>query len=116
MMRLNDAGQNAFLKVLYTVMLHDKILSDEEEKTLNLISKEIFKMEDYDQTNLKTSEKTATEVNKIKSETAIIFLAEILGYIARNSMEKSVKPFLHRVFDGVEMPDDIKNRLFDLVK
>ena len=116
-MRLDTVGKNAFLKVLYTVMLQDKVLSDEEEKTLELISKEIFKLEDYEQTNLKTSEKTATEINKIKSETAIVFLAEILVYIAKNSTEKkSIVEFLHQVFLGVEMPEDIKTRLFDMIK
>jgi len=110
-LRLNEAEKKSFLKILYTIMMQDKHLSDEEEKTIKLIAKEIFQLKDYDETNLITIEKTAKEINKIKRETAIISLVEIMIYFAKKSSGDQVSDFLRQVFDNVAMSGALKNKI-----
>jgi len=114
MLILDDAGKKSFLRILYTVMIQDKVLSEEEVETLELFAREVFKLEDYDETNLRTPEKIASEINKIKSDTAIVSLAEILVYIARQSEKKQVAEFLRLAFKSAEISADVKSKILEM--
>ncbi|MCD6585890.1 MAG: hypothetical protein J7K96_09035 [Desulfobacteraceae bacterium] len=115
MLILDDVGKKSFLKLLYTTMIQDKILSNEEENTLELIAREIFQLDDYEETNLKTPEKTAREINKIKSDTAIINLVEILLYIAEKSEKKQVMAFLRSAFENAAISADVKSKIMEMM-
>ena len=115
MLILDDVGKKSFLKILYTTMIQDKILSDEEVTTIELIAREVFQVDDYDETNLRTADKTAREINKIKSDMAIINLVEILLYIARKSEKKQVMEFLRGAFENAAIAADVKSKIMEMM-
>jgi hypothetical protein len=120
MLVLDDIGKQSFLKVLYTVMMQDKEFSQEEANTIELVAKEIFRMGDYEEINLRSCEKTALELSKISSDMVLMSLAEILSYVAMRSSQggsktasDEVHEFLRKAFEYSEISYDAKTKILD---
>jgi len=128
MFLLNSDEKISFLKVVYSVIMFDDYIQDEEKVILESLQSEVFNLASFQKINLETDENIANEINKITKVTPIIHLFNILfdlsNYykqyeISNNSIkEEQYKEEYNRRIDSilerVKYRDEIKkSKLFD---
>lgn len=110
MFLLSEEEKISFLKVVYSVCMLDKKLSQEEEDILDALKK-VFNIDKFDQIKLDSNEITS-EINKIKKTIPIIYLFNILYELGKYyKKEENWKPKTEehkKIIDGLLAEVDCK--------
>ncbi|KAA0259409.1 hypothetical protein FHQ18_00590 [Deferribacter autotrophicus] len=116
MFLLTDKEKESFLKAIYSVMMFDRQISDEENEILEILKSEILQIDKFLKIDLEKDELIVDEINKIYKIIPVIYLFNILFELKKYHKKEKRNEYLKRVksiLKNVKMYDEIvKSKLF----
>ena len=119
MFLLSKEEKIAFMKVIYSAMMFDRQIKDEENEILNSLKSEVFNLTDFQKIDLEKEEKIVEEINKINSLIPTIYLFNILYELekyymgAKTAISLDYLDKIDNILMKVKMKDEIyKSKLF----
>lgn len=114
MFLLEPNEKEAFMKVIYSVMMFDRNINDQEHEILNSLSIDIFNLENFQRIDIEKDDKIVDEINKIKSIIPVIYLFNILFELQKyNTKSKRYIKRIETILLRTKMKDEIiKSKLF----
>ncbi len=111
---LNDDEKIAFLKVVYSVMMFDRHHSDPEVVILDTLRSELFRIVDFEYTQIKDNKKIVEEVDKVHSVIPVVYLFNIMYELEKyNPKTHNFKEKINDILDEVRFKNEIlKSKLF----
>jgi len=128
MFLLNNNEKISFLKVVYSAVMFDDYIQEEEKNILESLQNEVFNLNTFQKINLETDENIANEINKITKLTPVIHLFNILYDLSRyykryeiasdknkkNIYKKEYNIKITSILDKTNYKNEItKSKLFD---
>ena len=100
--------KKSFLRSLYSLFMDDKLLTAEEQSIIEIIQKELFKIDEFDRTDLVTAKKIAQEVKNVGDENSIYYLFKVAS---SSTSSKNKVDFFQQVVDELDCSSLLKDRI-----